>query len=245
MTTPPEQNAPCAIDVGIVSDTGNERPHNEDFAAFLRDGPRCVVAVADGVGGYEGGEVASRTAVEVLLSSWQEQEGTASAKRLYRAAQQANIEVHDKALIVTELRGMASTLTACAIDGAELHAAHVGDTRLYRLRGGQLTQLTKDHRKAGDATILLRSLGRELIVQVDRITTDVEPGDVLLLCSDGLHNVLGDPEMHDLIASRPAGDAARALVDTANARHTIDNLTAAVVRIESVPAPPSKKSWWR
>lgn len=242
MTGGGEQNP---IDVGIVSDVGNERPHNEDFAGFLHDGPRCVVAVADGVSGYEGGEVASRTAVEVLLQSWQEQEGTASPKRLYRAAQQANIEVHDKALIVTELRGMASTLTAVVVDGTELHAAHVGDTRLYRMRDRQLVQLTKDHRKANDATILLRSLGRELIVAVDRITTEVAAGDVLLLCSDGLHNVLEDRAMAELLAGGSATEAARALVDTANARHTIDNLTAAVVKIASVAAPPPKKSWWR
>jgi protein phosphatase len=244
MTPATEQNP---IDVGIVSDTGNERPHNEDFAAFLRDGEtRCLVAVADGVSGYEGGEVASRTAVKVLLASWKEQEGVASAKRLYRAAQQANIEVHDKAIVVPELRGMATTLTAALIDGAELHAAHVGDTRLYRLRGGSLVQLTKDHRKASDATILLRSLGRELIVAVDRITSTVEAGDVLLLCSDGLHNVLQDREMHDIIAGRAAADAARALIDAANARGTIDNLSAAVVRVLSAPAAsPPKKSWWR
>src|SRR6185312_17225885 len=94
-------------------------------------------------------------------------------KRLYRAAQQANIEIHDRALIVTELRRMATTLTAVVVEGGMAHAVHVGDSRLYLLRDGTLTQKTKDHVASGERGVLTRTLGKELIAAVDRLTFPV------------------------------------------------------------------------
>src|SRR5262249_32771163 len=158
--------------------------------------------------GAEGGEVASAKAVEVTLRAYQEQPAAVAAgKRLARAVQQANIEIHDMAMIVPELRGMATTLTALALDEGRLCIAHVGDTRLYHLRDGRLVQLTKDHTVAAERvrlgllsprrarhhpehSTLTRSLGRELIVAIDRISTRVFRDDALLVCSDGLYNVL-------------------------------------------------------
>ena len=172
-------------DVFVLTDIGNERENNEDCVGFSYEGGDSVVlVVADGVGGYEGGEQASRMAVDVTLASYREQ-GTdvAPEKRLYRAAQQANIEIYDRAIVVTELRSMSTTLTAVAIEGGMLHAAHVGDSRLYLIREGKITQVTKDHtviaekvrqkrmsaekaRQHPDRGTLTRSLGRELIAAV-------------------------------------------------------------------------------
>jgi protein phosphatase len=244
-----------AFDVATLSDVGNERNNNEDCCgSFLEGETSAVFAVADGVGGYEGGELASQTAIEVALRSYRESPASwGPGKRLHRAVQQANIEIHDRALVVPELRRMATTITAVAVDGGELHAAHVGDTRLYLLRGDRMTQLTKDHTVAGDRlrmglinaerarahperSTLTRSVGPELIVAVDKISMPIAKGDVLLLCTDGLYNVLEDGDMHAIIFGVDAATAVKRLIDQANAKGTIDNLTAAVLRITTEPA---------
>jgi protein phosphatase len=249
----------CGFDIATLSDVGTERSHNEDACGHsILGAAAAVIAVADGVSSSEAGETASRMAVEVTLRAFSEQPAAVDfGKRIYRAAQQANIEVYDRSLVVPELRGMCTTLIAVALDGGVLHAAHVGDSRLYRLRDGTMVQLTKDHTVVGEKTrlgvmsperarhhpdrsILTRSLGRELIVAVDRITTEVLQGDLLLLCSDGLYNALDDREMLELMRERDASAAARILIDTANERGTIDNLTAAVVRVNAAVAPPHK-----
>jgi protein phosphatase len=245
------------LDLAVLSHPGTARTDNEDHGAAIADDtvPGLVV-VADGVSSYEAGEVASRTAVETIVRAYGEQPAqVAIAKRLARAVQQANIDVHDLALVVPELRGMATTLTAVAIEGARLHAAHVGDCRLYLARGDRLTQLSKDHtvaaervrlhlmgeergRRHPDRSVLTRSLGRELIVAFDRITTPLATDDVVLVCSDGLYNVLDESELRSLLAGRAAVEACAALVEAANARGTSDNLTAAVIRVLSVPETP-------
>ncbi len=250
--------APHQVEAAALSDAGTERGDNEDSCGVLLEGPSCaVVGVADGVSGYEGGEVASRMAVEVMLRAWREEAPSLGAgQRLYRAFQQANIEIYDRAVAVPELRGMATTLTAVALEQGALTAVHVGDSRLYLVRGREITQLTKDHTVAAervrlgllarekvrthpDRGVLTRSLGRELIVSRDRITQGLRQGDALVLCSDGLHNVLADEEMARLVEGRAASDACRALLDAANERGTPDNVTAAVVRmIGPTPGAP-------
>lgn len=198
----------------------------------------------------------------MTLQSYREQAPSiAPDKRLYRAAQQANIEIYDKAIVVPELRGMSSTLTAVALEGAMLHAAHVGDSRLYLVRANTITQLTKDHtvvaerirqkllsaeraRNHPDRGTLTRSLGRELIAALDRITLPVLPGDVLVICSDGLYNVLGDHEIAELSRQGSAETIAMSLIATANGKGTFDNLSAAVCRISGeLPVLAESKSW--
>ncbi len=237
------------VEIAAASDAGTERDQNEDFCAALADRRDCaVVAVADGVSGEEGGEVASRIAVETLLRAYREEPPALGAsQRLYRAFQTANIEIYDRALVVPELRGMSTTMTAVAVESGGVTAVHVGDSRLYLLRGGTITQLTKDHTVAAerarvgligeerarthpDRSTLTRSVGRELIVNRDRITRPLVQGDVLLLCTDGLYNVLSDAEMERIVEGREPEAACRALLDAANARGTPDNLTAALLR---------------
>ncbi|BDG04568.1 protein phosphatase [Anaeromyxobacter oryzae] len=238
------------LDAAALTDRGTTRPHNEDACAARVDPDgNALAVVADGVSLAAAGEVASQMAVEVLLRAYAEEPATAApGQRLYRAVQQANIELYDRAIAVPELRGMSTTLTAAVVAGGELTAVHVGDSRLYLLRNGAAVQLTKDHTVAAEKvrmrllsrekarlhperSVLTRSVGRELIVSRDRIVQRLAPGDILLLCSDGLHGVLDDAELPALVGERFAAEACRALLDAANARGTPDNLSAAVVRV--------------
>jgi PPM family protein phosphatase len=249
---------PFELEVAAVTDVGTEREHNEDRCGHLLENESCgLLVVADGVSSAEAGETASQTAVAATLRTFAEQPaGTSTAKRLYRAVQQANIEVYDLATVVPELRGMTTTLTAVAVDRGELTAAHIGDSRLYLLRGGRIVQLTKDHTVAAerarigllskararthkDRSVLTRSLGRELIVPIDRLSNRLFRGDVLLVCSDGLYNALDDEELARLLDGGDAGTATQRLIDTANQRGTLDNLTAAVLRVRRGPELPA------
>ena len=229
----PEGGAPgWSIDFALASDRGTERGDNEDACGFYVEAPTHVlVGVADGVSGEHGGEVASQTAIDVTLRTYKESAPSwGPLKRLYRAMQQANIEIHDLALVVPELRGMATTLTTVAIVDGTLAAAHVGDSRLYLIRGGRALQLTKDHRAS--PTVLTRCVGRELIAAIDRLSRPVEQGDALVLCTDGLHGVVSDEDIAACVTAEDDPErACRALVDAALARHTTDNVTAAVIRI--------------
>jgi serine/threonine protein phosphatase PrpC len=238
------------VSFATTSDPGTERGENEDACGWYVENPTHVlVAVADGVSGEAGGEIASRTAIDVTLRSYKESSASWGAlKRIYRAAQQANIEIHDRALVVTELRRMATTLTAVVVEGGMVYAAHVGDSRLYLIRDNTIVQKTKDHTVVGDRrrlgllsaerarvhpdrSILTRSLGRELIAAVDRIAFPVAGGDTLLVCSDGLYNVLDDAELLEAVTGKDASKACSDLIDAANAQGTPDNLTAAIVQI--------------
>jgi protein phosphatase len=243
------------LDVAALTDVGTTRPHNEDAcAAWLEAPDRAVLVVADGVSMAEAGEVASGMAVEVLLRAYREESGGDAGQRLYRAVQQANIEIYDRSVAVPELRGMSTTLTAAVVDGDQLTVVHVGDSRLYLMRDGRIEALTKDHTVAAgkaryglmskekarnhpDRSVLTRSVGRELIVSRDRTGRPVQPGDVLLACSDGLHGVLDDAAMAGLLAGRDAATACRALIDTANGLGTPDNLSAVVLRVTGPVAP--------
>ena len=246
----PEPKSSPVFELATLSDVGNERSNNEDCCGSSIEGAdSALLAVADGVGGYEGGELASQMAIEVTLKSYSESPVSWGAlKRLHRAVQQANIEIHDRTLVVPELRRMATTITAAVIDRGELFAAHVGDTRLYLLRGDRMTQLTKDHTVVGDRlrlgllsaerarahpdrSTLTRSVGPELIVAVDKISMPLEQGDILLLCTDGLYNVLEEGDMHALIYDAYASTAVKRLIDAANHKGSIDNLTAGVLRV--------------
>jgi protein phosphatase len=249
-----------SFELAALSSRGSMRPDNEDFfATSIEDGIGLVV-VADGVSGLEGGEVASRTAVEATLTNYREQSTSFTpARRLYRAVQQANIAVYDLAVVVPELRGMATTLTGLVIEHGQVSTMHVGDCRLYLMRDTEIRQLTKDHTVAAqrarlglvkkerlsthpDRSILTRNLGRELIAAIDQITTRVIQGDVLLVCSDGLYNVLEDREIAELCVERSPTDACESLIARANERGTPDNLTAAVVRITGACPPLEEAS---
>jgi protein phosphatase len=241
--------------MAALSHPGTERGENEDSCASHRENDECgLVAVADGVSSYDGGEVASQRATEVVVRFFKEQgPGVATMKRLVRAVQQANIEIYDTAVVVPQLRRMCTTLTVVAVDRGEALAAHVGDSRLYLIREGEILQLTKDHTVAAeranlglmskerlrnhpDRCVLTRSVGRELIVGVDRITRELAQDDVLIVCSDGLYNALDETEFPRIVKDLDAASGCRALIDAANSLGAFDNVTAAMVRITRSPA---------
>jgi PPM family protein phosphatase len=250
-----------ALEAAVLSDTGTERPDNQDSGHYELIGESgTLVVLADGVSGLVGGATASRMAVETTFQAYKEQAPHLSLmQRLSRAVQQANIAVYDFAVVVTDLRGMSTTLTAIAVDRGELAAVHVGDSRLYLVRDRTITQLTKDHTVTGDKiragllsqararhhpdrSTLTRSLGRELIVGLDRFTRRVRQGDAFVLCTDGLYNTLEKSEIARIVCEHDASSACRELVNTANQIGTVDNLTAAVVRIIGpVPGRDTKK----
>jgi serine/threonine protein phosphatase PrpC len=268
MTAQTEGNLPevseRGLRLGTLSDRGTERGDNEDACGTHLESPTHVlVAVADGVSGEEGGEIASQMAVEVTLRTYR---GSPAAwgplRRLYRSAQQANIEIHDRALVVTELRRMSTTLTAVVVEGDMAYAAHVGDSRLYLIRADTIVQKTKDHTLVGerrrlglisaerarvhpDRSVLTRSLGRELIAAVDRLSFPVAGGDTLVVCSDGLYNVLEDGELREAASVDDDPETiCKTIVETANARGTYDNLTVGIVKITG-GAPGSQSAGLR
>jgi PPM family protein phosphatase len=250
------------FDLALLSDVGTNRENNEDACGSHTENEHCVIfAVADGVGGYEGGEIASAQAIEVTLRGFCDSPaGWGPGKRLHRAVQRANIEIHNRALTVPELRRMATTLTAGVVSDSVLYAAHVGDGRIYHIRRGKLRQITKDHtvvqervrmglisparaRQHPERSVLSRCLGHELIVPVDRITLPLQRNDGLLLCTDGLYNVVEDEELGSMIRGVDAAEACRRLVDLANQRGTADNLTVAI--FTSKADPPTVPPGWR
>jgi serine/threonine protein phosphatase PrpC len=253
-----------AFELALLSDVGTRRPDNEDSCGHYIESPDSVVfAVADGVGGYEGGEIASRMGVDILLEAYRESPPAwGAAKRLYRAITRANIEIHDKALTVPELSRMATTMTAVSVEKGILSAVHIGDCRLHLIRSSQISVVTKDHTMVAgqvrmgmmtaarakthpERGMLLRSLGRELIASIDRITLPLMERDRLILCSDGLYNVLEDKELESLSRDVDAETACRQLIDTANARGTGDNLTCAVFRMTSHTGHTVRTGGWR
>jgi protein phosphatase len=209
-----------------------------------------LFAVADGLGGHVGGEVASRTAVEVLRETFFQMGPSTSS--LTRAVQQANEMVWERSHKEPGLRGMGTTLTVLALvseEGEQLAVAHVGDSRAYLFREGQLTQLTHDHSlveemiRSGELTtedaalhphrhVVTRALGIEPVVDVDVRLLPPRPGDRVLLCSDGLINEIEEEEIAVALARISApGQVAAELVRSARAHGGNDNITVVVVDV--------------
>jgi len=241
-TSTPE---PFEIEMAALSDAGTERGHNEDHCGKYIKNKTCgLVAVADGMATMEGGDLASQRAILALMRSFRElAPGMTQAQRLVRATRNANYEIYDMAVIVPQLRGMSTTLTAVSITDGDLTAAHVGNSRVYLIRDGYINQLSKDHTVAAEAAeetghfvlkgsdVLTRSLGRELLVPVDLFELDLIKGDVVVLCTDGLTRVFEDLEIAEIVKGLDAATACRKLIDQANVIGTLDNVTAAVVRV--------------
>lgn len=232
------------------TDVGRQRQANED--SYLASSPLFVVA--DGMGGAQAGEVASLTAVQAFRAGLPEggpEEG------LVELISRANREIHGQAQQDPALAGMGTTITAAVVDSRreQVAVAHVGDSRAYRLRSGNLQRLTKDHslveemRRRGQITaqqaeqhpqrsIITRALGPEPEVQVDVQSVAADPEDVFMLCSDGLTTMLGDEQIRDLINGATSLEAAtRALIDEANRAGGRDNITVILFQVEDPRHP--------
>jgi serine/threonine protein phosphatase PrpC len=234
------------VRAGFCSERG-PRPRNEDYAAYWLGEPGrralqgVMAAVADGVGGAKGGRVAAELAVRMLFDGLLGQSEAIGVRRAAGTVIEAlNSWLHAMGRSDAALEGMACTLTAAVLRGRRLHVLHVGDTRLYRLRGGDLARLTTDHTPGSPGTshALTRAVGAAESVRVDYAEEAAQPHDRLLLCSDGVHGGLSDRHIREELARRGAPEeAARRLVAAALAARTGDNATALVVDVLDLPPP--------
>lgn len=236
------------VEHAAFTDTGRQRRANED-ALFSRS---PLFAVADGMGGAKAGEIASRTAIDVIGLGVEE--GIVRS-RLVELVRRANRAVHDAQRTDPDLLGMGTTVTVAHVGEEALTVAHVGDSRAYLVRAGSLRRLTDDHslveemRRSGKLTaeeaahhpqrsIITRALGPDATVEVDVREFKLEPGDIVLLCSDGLTSMLPEPRIGELIVGNTKLDTAgRALIAAANAAGGRDNITVILLRVGELDEP--------
>ena len=246
------------IEVSTQSDMGCQRTNNEDSFGywepdddqqFLRKGRLAVVA--DGMGGYEGGQEASRLAVETLLALYRDFAGNDPQQALVEALQAAHEQVRKYSFAHPELRGMGTTCTAAAIVQNGLYYVHVGDTRLYLIRDGRITRVTRDHSYVGrlvesgiispeeaenhpQRNILTAALGTnpDLIMDSPGRPEPLRAKDVLVICSDGLWGQVHDPEILRTVANNGAEQAGQQLIDLARERGGPDNITVEILRLD-------------
>lgn len=248
---------------GGVSSVGRVRANNEDSFKIVE--ALNLFVLSDGMGGEAHGEIASALAVETVVkhcletvadpamtvfgdmpAGWSEK-----TKRLSSAVHLANKSIYDSAQAHPEQHGMGATLTAAWIDGSKLSIAHVGDSRAYLLRSGNLQQLTSDHSLVAEQvrrgiltpaeaersemqSVLLRALGAHLEIEVDAEEHTLFGRDVLVLCSDGLTRMVTEPEIAGTLQAEPdPAKAAARLVELANEQGGADNVTVLVVRAGS------------
>jgi protein phosphatase len=241
------------VDFHAGTDTGRQRSANED--SYFARAP--VFVVADGMGGAQAGEVASRVATDAFEAG--NEAGQPPEAYLRSVAESANRRIHDLAGEDSSRSGMGTTLTAAFVSDEEISLAHVGDSRAYLFRDGELRRLTSDHslveelRRQGRLTeeeavehpqrsIITRALGPEATVEVDTMTYPARPGDVFLLCSDGLTTMLPDASIADVLRAKPdLRQAVRELIRGANEEGGRDNITAVAFRIEDAAAPAARR----
>jgi serine/threonine protein phosphatase PrpC len=254
---------------GGMTDVGRVRANNED--CFRIVAPLNLFVLSDGMGGEAHGEIASALAVETVVKHCLDTKDNPAApvfgeakpgwsartKCLSSAVYLANKNIFKSAEEHPDQHGMGATLTAAWIDGSILSVAHVGDSRAYLLRGGNLLQLTQDHSLVAEQvrrgiltaaeadesdmqSVLLRALGAHPEIEVDAEENSLIAGDILLLCSDGLTRMVTEPEVAGALqAETDPGRAAERLVELANERGGADNITVIVVRFET-----ESKGWF-
>lgn len=249
------------VEFAQLSDPGTVRPRNEDYLGYVvpssPDQVRShgwLFALADGVGGQRQGEVASRAAIEEVLGGFRRAPAMEShGALLNRLVQAANARICDaEAMAGPAGTGMASTVVVCALRFDRATIAHVGDSRCYLIRNGKARMLTNDHTVANEQLhlgilskaeaeslptrhILSRSLGSGLFVKVDVNEIQVQPGDVLMLCSDGLHGAVSSEEIaYTVTRGRNLDAAAKNLVTSANRQDGSDNVSLQLIAVRDV-----------
>jgi protein phosphatase len=249
------------VEFSQLSDVGTVRPRNEDYLGYVLPSSPALAhshgwlfALADGVGGQRQGEVASRAAVEEVLAGFRRAPAMESHSTLLnRLVQAANARICEtEALAGPAGSGMSSTVVVCALRFDRATIAHVGDSRCYLIRNQQARVITHDHTVASEQLrlgllskqeanslptrhILSRSLGSGLFVKAEIDQLQLLPGDVLLLCSDGLHGAVADEEIASAIGRHQDLEvAARELVSSANQHDGSDNVSVQLIRIRSV-----------
>jgi serine/threonine protein phosphatase PrpC len=235
----------------VASDTGRKRRRNEDNYVVAPP----LFAVADGMGGAQAGEVASQLAASALEAG--DSDGLDGVERIDTLIQEANRRIYDRASTDPTASGMGTTMTVAVVEGMTVAIGHVGDSRAYLVRGEQMEQLTEDHSlvnellKSGklseeeaqahpQRSVITRAVGTDPDVDVDGFTIEAEEGDVFLICSDGLSDMVEDEEILELVHQNrdDLDKAVKALVAAANRGGGEDNITAVAFRVSS-EAPSS------
>jgi len=247
------------ISVMAATDIGRVRDHNEDDYVALGGkesppGVDALLVVADGMGGHAAGEVASKMTVEGIVQSLNDQggqvsklEGNAFGVFLGKVLEDVNQDVWQAAQ-EDDKRGMGTTCTLAAIRGDQLFLAHIGDSRAYLLREGELHQVSKDHSWVEDAVdqgvitreqarihpnrnVITRAIGLEQQPKIDTYVMPLVEGDLLLLCSDGLNSMIPDDDIHRILTGSSQEDVCQALIDAANDQGGHDNTTVVIAAI--------------
>jgi protein phosphatase len=234
----------------VASDTGRRRRRNEDNYVVAPP----LFAVADGMGGAQAGEVASQLAASALEAG--DSDGLGGTKRIDALIQEANRRIYDRASTDPTASGMGTTLTVALVEGMTVAIGHVGDSRAYLVRDEQMEQLTEDHSLVNELlktgklseeeaqvhpqrSVITRAVGTDPDVDADGFTIEAEEGDVFLICSDGLSDMVEDEEILELLHSNrdDLDKAVKALVAAANKGGGEDNITAIAFQISSEAAP--------
>jgi len=259
------QSEPIQITYAKGTDAGRARDHNEDYAeAFISSDPNQrrqkgdLFIVADGMGGHQAGEVASEGAVRLMWRDYCADPAPDIPSSLVRAIKQANASIYQQAQQVVTQTGMGTTVVAAIVRGRELYLANVGDSRAYLMRQGKVSQVTQDHSfvaeqiRAGILTreearahpqrnVITRALGSRPEVEVDTYSGELQAGDVLLLCSDGLSEHVQEEDMQQILSRYLPEDAIQQLIALANNRGGNDNISVLIVRAApAVAAAPQE-----
>jgi protein phosphatase len=257
------------LEIALLTDVGNVRQYNEDSIAA--DRARGILALADGMGGHRAGEVASRMATDLLMTRLAAATDTIrpNARQhgpllaLNQSINQANKAIYEAGRIDVRYRGMGTTLAAALFHDNRVAIGHVGDSRVYRLRNGKLSLLTRDDsllrdqvelgmisaaeaRQSHNRSLVTRALGIEERVSAHVSDEDALPGDVFLLCSDGLNDCVEDADIELIVASLAANLplAATHLVQAAKDNGGYDNVSVILARVRSSFAAQGG-AWWR
>jgi len=244
------------IELANLTDVGCHRAENEDYYCYFEPDDEVLfqkkgrlAIVADGMGGHQGGKVASAVAVETVRDSYLALDCSDPAEALHAAFQAAHTAIRDLAAQRPDLAGMGTTCTAAVLLGNRLLFGHIGDSRLYFIRGFSITQLTEDHSRVArmvrdglispeeasvhpERNVLTAAMGSESSTgDFSAEPVELLSGDVLLMCSDGLHGLVSDQEMLAITAAQAPTEVCKELVEMAKRRGGFDNITVQIVKI--------------
>ncbi|GAC1380751.1 MAG: hypothetical protein NVS4B7_03460 [Ktedonobacteraceae bacterium] len=250
------------LDVAQLTDVGRRREHNEDNMAYVIPKDQQVMAkkgalfiVADGMGGHAAGEVASEIAVDTVSNVYYQEDGDDVATSLLQAIKRANALIHQRAAENMLRTGMGTTCVAAVLRGNMAYVANVGDSRAYLVRSGQVKQISQDHSWVGEQVraglltddqarthaqrnVITRSLGTQADVDIDLFSEQLEEGDSMILCTDGLSGLISDDEIRRTIDQARPQESVYHLVERANENGGPDNITAIVVSVSEVGVEP-------
>ncbi len=254
----------------MITDPGCVRDHNEDSITVVRPGGNytsekgMLAVVADGMGGHQAGEYASRLAVDAITQFYYADASRKPPEDLLHSLKEANNRIYSEASTDASLQGMGTTATALALRQGKAYFAHVGDSRMYRLRDGIIEQLTEDHTllmallKSGSLTeeqaqnfpdrhVITRALGShpDVEVMISDNGFELEIDDRFILCSDGLHDLVSSEDIRIAISGRSPQEACEFLVELAKTRGGHDNISLIIVRVcesgrQDRPAPVTR-----